>query len=224
MADGLKNRRAVLKATGALGTIAALAVPVVILPKEAEAAALINSPVPALWARWRAIKPEYTRITAEAEAARNRYLAAEPALPREAYAGPQHFGLGVIFFDSTPSGQLMRWGMASHWRSVASACDGDEHSQWVRDDALQRAAVMDRWDAECGALRDSSGVTSIGDRLAAIEDELDALEQQIFAEPIRTLNDASIQATILREYLHPGGWHLVGAFLSRLEQVGGAHG
>ncbi|WP_024278041.1 hypothetical protein [Xanthobacter sp. 126] len=139
MADDLKNRRAVLKATGALGTIAALEVPVVILPKEAEAAALINSPVPALWARWRAIKPEYTRLAAEAEAVRDRYLAAEPALPREAYAGPQHFGLGVIFLDSTPSGQLMRWGMASHWRSVASACDGDEHSHWVPIEAFNRA-------------------------------------------------------------------------------------
>ncbi|QRG09260.1 hypothetical protein EZH22_13970 [Xanthobacter dioxanivorans] len=224
MADSLKNRRAVLKAGAALGTIAALVVPVAILPKEAEAAALINSPVPALWERWRAIKPEYTRLTAEAEAARDRYLAAQPALPREAYAGPQHFGFGVSFLDKTPSGQLMRWGMASHWRGLASACEGIEYSHWVRDDALHRAAVMDRWGDECDALRDSSGVTSIGDRLAAIEDQLNALEEQILAEPIRTMNDVSMQAKIVREYLWPGGWQEVVAFINRLEQVGGPNG
>ncbi|MFG1213029.1 hypothetical protein V5F72_14040 [Xanthobacter flavus] len=114
--------------------------------------------------------------------------------------------------------------MASHWRRLASACGGIEFSHWARDDALKRAAVMDRWGDECDALCDSFGLISIGDRLAAIEGQLDALEEQILAEPIRTMNDVSMQAEIIREYPWPGGWQEVVAFINRLEQLGGPNG
>lgn len=218
------SRRAFLKAGTSAATAALAAVPVALLPREADAAVAGDTRIASLWAQWQVLKPEYEHLVAEDRAARDRYLAAQPALPREAYAGPQHFGFGVGFLDKTPSGQPMRWGMASHWRELASACEGIEYSHWVRHDALHRAAVMDRWGDECDALRDSSGVTSIGDRLAAIEDQLNALEEQILAEPIRTLDDVSMQAKIVREYLWPGGWQEVVAFINRLEQVGGLNG
>lgn len=125
------SRRTFLKAGSSVATAALAAVPVTLVPREADAAIASDSRIASLWAQWQALKPEYENLVAQDRAARDRYLAAKPALPREAYAGPQHFGFGVGFLDKTPSGQPLRWGMASHWKSPASACEGVEYSHWI---------------------------------------------------------------------------------------------
>ncbi|MFG1213028.1 twin-arginine translocation signal domain-containing protein [Xanthobacter flavus] len=90
------SRRAFLK-VGTAATAALVAVPAAILPGEADAAPSSGNRIASLWARWQALRPEYEHLVAEDRAASDRYFAAQPALPREAYAGQQHFGFGVKF-------------------------------------------------------------------------------------------------------------------------------
>lgn len=223
----IPSRRGLPKAGTAAVTMAMLSAPVAALPREAEAAPASTGPIPALWKKWQALKPEHERLTVEAEAARARYRSARPPLPHEAYAIPPHFGLGVHFPELTPVGELRRWGFASHWRKVAEAFAGIEYMEGMRADALHRATIMDRWEAECDALLRSTGVTEAEGRAGAYEEELDVLEEQILAEPIRTLGDARIQVSILKEYVQFGGTQLLTAFFDRVEraglQSGGAH-
>ncbi len=219
----IPSRRGLLKASTAAATM-----PVAVLPREAEATPASTSRIPALWEKWQALKPEHTRLTAAAEAARARYLSARPPLPREAYAIPPHFGFDVDFPEWTPAGEFRRWGLASHWRELAEACAGIEYMEGMKADAVHRATIMDCWEAECDALLGSTGVTEAEGRAGAYEEELGALEEQILAEPIHTLGDAAIQVAILKEYVQFGGIKLLTAFLDRVEltglRSGGAHG
>ncbi|MFG1379031.1 hypothetical protein [Xanthobacter autotrophicus] len=80
-ADQTPSRRDSLKAGTTAATVAMLAVPVAILPKEAKASAPGTSPITALWDQWQPLKCEHVRLTADVEAASARYLSVRPPLP-----------------------------------------------------------------------------------------------------------------------------------------------
>lgn len=121
------SRRAFLKAGTSAATATLASAPVALLPREVEAAIASDSRIASLWAQWQALKLEHDHLLGEDRAARDPYRAAQPALPREAYAGPQHFGFGSSSWIAHLR-QLMRWGRASHWRILASACEGVDGS------------------------------------------------------------------------------------------------
>ncbi|MFG1299484.1 hypothetical protein V5F49_06780 [Xanthobacter sp. V3C-3] len=117
------TRRAFLKAGGVLGTVAALAVPVAILPKADAAAA--GTAIASLWPERLQLKAEAERLKAIHDAAKAHYNALKPPLPKEARAHPALFGYGVEWQETRQAdGSCIIWGDGAEWREIAAKITG----------------------------------------------------------------------------------------------------
>lgn len=216
MLERSTTRRALLKVTGALGTVAALAVPVTVLPK-AEAAVADTSPIAALWPERQRLKAEAERLERAYEAAHNAYCDQRPERPKEALA-PSAFLLFPASWEthSLPNGRIRLSGDSRCWKDVA-----EHHRGRLREEALRRASVMEAHERECAALKQACGIDAAWERYDAQALRLADHEDRILALPVTSLGDAGMQARILRDQLCIESDDVVmHAFFDRIEAAG----
>ncbi|MFG1377338.1 hypothetical protein [Xanthobacter autotrophicus] len=187
MADGLKNRRAVLKATGALGTIAAFAVPVAVLPREAQAG-------PSADAALLAMGREVERLRAEEIALNKEWH--RLALVADEMAPPPAALLASTAMGTAPVTECASGGVLVDHRVEAQLRAAHQN---------QLLAELDAWRADLAEAQRICGYDDVDQALDRLGNALDELQEQIAAMPAVTAAGIMVKLRAL-EILHDEGF------------------
>ncbi|MET3354687.1 UNVERIFIED_ORG: hypothetical protein ABID33_002603 [Xanthobacter viscosus] len=212
------TRRAFLKAGGALGTVAALAMPVAVLPKV-EAAAAGSAALTSLWPERLRLKAEAEKLKAIHDAAKARYNALKPPLPKEARAHPALFGYGVEWQETRQAdGSCIIWGDGAEWREIAAKITGATAAAF-KAGCLRRAEVMDAYNRHLCDLWEQCGLEEAWDAWDVADTALTDIERRILALPATDFSVAARQSQILRHWGCGEDDEPLTAFFERIEQA-----
>lgn len=202
MSERLTTRRDLLKATGALGTIAALAAPIAILPK-AEAAEMADAELlamgrelEAMWVRERELVAEGKRLGALANEMRP---APEPVL---------------LAYEHDGRFLMERLENGSYWANVGIQNEAaDIERCWrvlgFREGPCPEAevlAALERWKAGGREADDRVGVTASEDEFDRVTDAIGALCDRIIAQPARSMAGLKVKLRAL-DWCYPDTSH-----------------
>jgi hypothetical protein len=194
------TRRAVLKAAGALGTVAALEVPVAILPKAEAAehpdAALLamGRRIEALWARENELVAEEKRLVLIAERIRPA-----PAPELLAY---ERGGAHLMYEDK---GRLwVDFRLQDHLRTLDRACNTPNTVTRPRTAAL--LAALDAWHAGGEEARRTTGAEAVNAEFERVTDEISELCRAIIGAAGKTAAGVMVKMRAL-EWCYPEEVH-----------------
>ena len=190
------TRRAVLKAAGALGTVAALAVPVAILPKaeageHADAALLaMGRRLDALWTRENELVAEEKRLVAVAERIR-------PAPAPELFAY-ERGGAHLMYEDK---GRLwVDFRLRDHLRALDQFWNTPNRVMHPR--AASLLAALDAWHAGGEEARRTTGAAAANAEFERVTDEISELCTDIIGTPAKTAAGVMVKMRAL-EWCYP---------------------
>ncbi|MDI4655535.1 twin-arginine translocation signal domain-containing protein [Xanthobacter autotrophicus] len=194
------TRRAFLKAGGALGTVAALAVPVAVLPKaeaaeQADAALLaMGRELETLWERERGLAAEGKRLDALTEQTRP---APEPKLLAYQRGGKR-------LLEEKGGRFWVNYHLYDWLRAYGATWNSPTLQQ--QSEVAQVLAALERWDTAGRETERAIGETACDEEHDRVTDAISALCDRIVAEPARTPAGLAVKLRAL-DWCYPDSSH-----------------